>query len=75
MNFFRATQRFNIDVEPLIEQLIDRGRDDGSGSGSFGMNAGLEAALTEKQETEAMLLQAQQRIQQLEESLRYKTYN
>ena len=62
-------------MEPLIEQLIDRGRDDGSGSGSFGMNAGLEAALTEKQETEAMLLQAQQRIQQLEESLRYKTYN
>ena len=35
------------------------------------MNAGLEAALTEKQETEAKLLQAQQRIQQLEETIRY----
>ncbi len=35
------------------------------------MNAGLEAALTEKQETEAKLLQAEQRIQQLEETIRY----
>jgi len=66
---FRATQRFNIDVEPLIEQLIERGRDDGSGGGSINMNAGLEAALTEKQETEAKLSQAQQRIAQLEEAI------
>ncbi|XP_023337546.1 protein diaphanous isoform X3 [Eurytemora carolleeae] len=66
---FRATQRFNIDVEPLIEQLIERGREDGSGGGSIGMNAGLEAALTEKQETEAKLSQAQQRINQLEDAL------
>ena len=46
-----------------------------SGSGSFGMNAGLEAALTEKQETEAKLLQAQQRIQQLEETIRYNFFD
>jgi len=31
----------------------------------------LEAALTEKQETEAKLSQAQQRINQLEDALRY----
>ena len=41
---FRATQRFNIDVEPLIEQLVERGRmEDGgssSGNGSMGMTAG-----------------------------------
>ena len=39
---FRGTQRFNIDVEPLIEQLVERGRmeDGASGNGSMGMNAG-----------------------------------
>jgi hypothetical protein len=39
---FRATQRFNIDVEPLIEQLVERGRmeDGASGNGSMGMTAG-----------------------------------
>ena len=26
---FRATKRFNIDVEPLIEQLVERGRLEG----------------------------------------------
>ena len=32
---FRATKRFNIDVEPLIEQLVERGRmEDGGGAGS-----------------------------------------
>ena len=40
VKYCRATQRFNIDVEPLIEQLIERGREDGSGGGSIGMNAG-----------------------------------
>ena len=24
--YLRATQRFNIDVEPLIEQLVERGK-------------------------------------------------
>merc|ERR1719245_214071 len=59
---FRATKRFNIDVEPLIEQLVERGRmeDGGSSSGSVsGVTAGLEAAITEKQETEAKLAQAE----------------
>merc|ERR550519_1836284 len=68
---FRATQRFNIDVEPLIEQLVERGRlEDSNGGSSAGMTAGLEAALTEKQETEAKLLQAQDHIRKLEEQIR-----
>merc|ERR550519_154791 len=68
---FRATQRFNIDVEPLIEQLVERGRlEDSNGGTSAGMTAGLEAALTEKQETEAKLLQAQDHIRKLEEQIR-----
>merc|ERR1719219_2037373 len=48
---FRATKRFNIDVEPLIEQLVERGRleDAASIGASMGMTAGLEAAITEKQ--------------------------
>merc|ERR1719422_1004984 len=69
---FRATQRFNIDVEPLIEQLVERGRmeDGGSSSGSVsGVTAGLEAAITEKQETEAKLAQAELRIAQLEQHI------
>merc|ERR1719500_1447635 len=69
---FRATQRFNIDVEPLIEQLVERGKmeDGGSSSGSVGgVTAGLEAAITEKQETEAKLAQAELRIAQLEEHI------
>merc|ERR1719209_1920743 len=69
---FRATQRFSIDVEPLIEQLVERGRmeDGGSSSGSVGgVAAGLEAAITEKQETEARLAQAELRIAQLEQHI------
>jgi len=69
---FRATKRFNIDVEPLIEQLVERGRleDAASIGGSMGMTAGLEAAITEKQETEAKLVHAEMRIAQLEEAIK-----
>merc|ERR1719153_1325123 len=69
---FRATQRFNIDVEPLIEQLVERGKmeDGGSSHGSVGgVTAGLEAAITEKQETQAKLAQAEMRIAQLEDHI------
>merc|ERR1719341_751634 len=62
---FRATKRFEIDVEPLVEQLAERSRleDGNSTSGSYGeeeegMAPGLEAAITEKQEMEARLVQA-----------------
>ena len=45
---FRATKRFNIDVEPLIEQLVERGRmEDGGGAGSS-VQTGLETAITER---------------------------
>ena len=69
---FRATKRFNIDVEPLIEQLVERGRleDAASIGASMGMTAGLEAAITEKQETEAKLAHAEMRIKQLEETVK-----
>merc|ERR1719233_2509875 len=69
---FRATKRFNIDVEPLIEQLVERGRleDAASIGASMGMTAGLEAAITEKQETEAKLAHAEIRIKQLEEAVK-----
>ena len=85
---FRATKRFEIDVEPLVEHLVDRGKlEDANSSASFseeqeghidltdhvdctGMAPGLEAAVTEKQEVEARLAQAQQRIEQLEEMIR-----
>jgi len=67
---FRATKRFNIDVEPLIEQLVERGRLEDSASIGMGMSAGLEAAITEKQETEAKLAHAEMRIAQLEEALK-----
>ena len=44
--------------------------DGGSSSGSVGgVTAGLEAAITEKQETEAKLVQAELRIAQLEEHI------
>jgi len=69
---FRATKRFEIDVEPLVEQLAERSRleDGNSTSGSFGMAPGLEAAITEKQEMEARLVQAMDRIVHLEGLLR-----
>merc|ERR1719186_2558769 len=69
---FRATKRFNIDVEPLVEHLVEKGKleDANSTSGSFSMAPGLEAAITEKQEMEARLAQAETRIKQLEEMLR-----
>eukprot|EP00092_Neocalanus_flemingeri_P020848 GFUD01022586.1.p1 GENE.GFUD01022586.1~~GFUD01022586.1.p1 ORF type:complete len:1076 (+),score=306.59 GFUD01022586.1:84-3311(+) len=69
---FRATKRFVIDVEPLVDHLVERGKleDANSTSGSFSMAPGLEAAITEKQEMEARLAQAQERIEQLENMLR-----
>merc|ERR1719430_1013511 len=69
---FRATKRFEIDVEPLVEHLTDRSKleDGNSTTGSFIMAPGLEAAITEKQEMEARLSQALDRIQQLEHLLK-----
>ena len=65
---FRAT-RFHIDVEPLIEQLVEKSSREDEGMNK-GMKGELEEALTMKQETEAKLFQAQAQIAQLEEALR-----
>ena len=70
---FRSTKRFEIDVEPLVEQLLERSRvEDGNSTSSSncgcGMAPGLEAAVTEKQELEVRLTQALQRISELESS-------
>ena len=73
MNFsyeiFRATKRFQIDVEPLIEQLVEYSKS-GDKANNEGMKQDLEDALTSKQETEAALITAQARITQLETALR-----
>ena len=66
---FRATKRFQIDVEPLIDHLVERSRS-AEESNNQGMKAELEEALTSKQEMEASLVTAQARITQLEEALR-----
>lgn len=66
---FRATKRFNIDVEPLIESLVEKGKADEERQNT-GMRSELEAALTLKQETEAKLAQANEHIKALEEAVR-----
>merc|ERR1719245_784585 len=66
---FRATKRFQIDVEPLIDHLVERNRS-AEASNNQGMVQELEEALTSKQEMEASLVTAQARITQLEEALR-----
>ena len=66
---FRGTKRFHIDVEPLIENLVERSRMEDENV-SKGVKKDLEEALTNRQESEAKLVQAESRISQLEEMLR-----
>ena len=66
---FRGTKRFHIDVEPLIENLVERSRLEDENA-SKGVKKELEEALTDRQETEAKLVHAESRISQLEEMLR-----
>jgi diaphanous 2 len=66
---FRATKRFQVDVEPLIEQLVERAQVE-SESVAKEVKRELEEALTQKQEAEAKLANADSRIGQLEEQLR-----
>ena len=55
---FRATKRFQIDVEPLIENLVKNSSMSGmSEDESKRMKKELEDALTAKQESEARLAQ------------------
>ena len=66
---FRGTKRFHIDVEPLIENLVERSKMEDENA-SKGVKKELEEALTNRQEAEAKLVQAESRISQLEEMLR-----
>ncbi len=66
---FRATKRFQIDVEPLIDNLVERSRSSEEGN-TAGIKKELEDALTSKQEAEAAFTKAKARIAQLEEALR-----
>ncbi len=59
---FRATRRFQIDVEPLIEQLVEQQRRSKDNEDSSGVKSELEAALTLKQETEAKLSQVRLKL-------------
>ena len=66
---FRATKRFQVDVEPLIEHLVERAQVE-SESATKEVKRELEDALTQKQEAEAKLANAEGRISQLEQQLR-----
>ena len=57
-------------MEPLIEQLVEGGRMEDDGSVVSGVQTGLEAAITERQETESKLVKAEVRIAQLEEAIK-----
>nr|CAH0100887.1 unnamed protein product [Daphnia galeata] len=65
---FSATKRFQIDVEPLIDILSERAAKDGEPRVDE-VNKKLEEALTAKQEYEAKLAAASQRIAELENYL------
>ena len=72
---FSAYKRFEIDVEPLVEQLVERGKVEDAAnatSSSVVLGPSLEAAITEKQEVEARLGQALQRIAELESEQQVK---
>jgi len=74
---FRSTRRFEIDVEPLIDHLVERGRieDINSTRTSLVLPPSLEAAVTEKQELEAKLSQALMKIEDLENQLKKASSN
>ena len=56
---------FQVDVEPLIEHLVNKSREEEERQNA-GMKGELEAALTLKQETEAKLAHAQAEIARLQ---------
>ena len=70
---FSAYKKFEIDVEPLVEHLVERGKVEDAANAtasSVVLGPSLEAAITEKQEVEARLGQAQQRIAELEQQIK-----
>ncbi|GIY38862.1 protein diaphanous homolog 1 [Caerostris extrusa] len=62
---FRHTKRFKIDVEPLIETIIDKSKQEEERV-SDELSKKLEEALTAKQESEAKLSQVENRLREYE---------
>ncbi|KAF0298551.1 Protein diaphanous [Amphibalanus amphitrite] len=62
---FRATKRFKLDVEPLIETVVERSRQEEERA-SGELNRRLDELLTSKQETEALLASTERRCRELE---------
>ncbi|CAB3371123.1 Hypothetical predicted protein [Cloeon dipterum] len=61
---FSATKRFQIDVEPLIEGLVEKSKADEERT-KEALNAKLEEALALKQEAEARLQAAEQKLREI----------
>ncbi|KAG8184006.1 hypothetical protein JTE90_024463 [Oedothorax gibbosus] len=62
---FRHTKRFKVDVEPLIEQVIDKSRQEEERL-SNELDKKLEDALTAKQESDAKVSQLENRLKEYE---------
>ncbi|GFV84142.1 protein diaphanous [Trichonephila clavipes] len=62
---FRHTKRFKIDVEPLIETVVDKSKQEEERV-SDELSKKLEDALTAKQESEAKLSQVENRLKEYE---------
>jgi hypothetical protein len=60
---------FQIDVEPLIDHLVERARNEDDRQ-SDGIKTQLDDALTRRHETEAKLVQAEAQIAQLQEVIK-----
>ncbi|XP_048510372.1 protein diaphanous isoform X3 [Athalia rosae] len=64
---FSATKRFQIDVQPLIDTLVEKSKAEEEHR-LMEMGQKLEEAIASKQETEAKLQHAEKKIKELEES-------
>lgn len=62
---FRHTKRFKVDVEPLIESIIDKSKQEDERV-SEELSKKLDEALTAKQESEAKLAHAENRLKEYE---------
>ena len=62
---FRATKRFQIDVQPLIETLVEKSRAEEE-QRLIELSQKLEEAISKKQEAEAKLQHAENVIRELE---------
>ncbi|XP_076362550.1 diaphanous related formin 1 isoform X1 [Tachypleus tridentatus] len=65
---FRSSKHFKIDVEPLIENLVERAKQEEEKQ-SQELTKKLEEAVTAKQEADAKLAQAEQKLVEIENQL------